>query len=301
MLCPLRIILTMSVDKFGRHITKRNTIDPAILGENILEDIEKKIVENFTEDVKYIENKIIQDFQTNVEIKFNNLESNVKGLNKRLDESGETMQSFEKKIKLYQGEFSDKISNQILESKKKADFDDLKNLEDKLRMEIKSLNEKQNEIQRDDDLKKIEAELISEVKSLKTAYMQRQNKVDGINSHLNAIEDKLKNDVKYLNDKIQSLAEEDLNLNEIKSNISGLKLNFGDMMTTVKGLEGEMASELTSVKKNINTILKDFHEYEDKAVIITVSIEDDIERLDKKLEAMFNYLKIKIGELKLHK
>ena len=50
----------MTLDKFGRHISKRAKIDPTILADNVIENVEQTIILNFTTQEKYIKNNIVK-------------------------------------------------------------------------------------------------------------------------------------------------------------------------------------------------------------------------------------------------
>lgn len=128
----------MSIDKFGKHSSKRymsNNFDQTLL-ENVIETAEKNIAVNFTKDVRYIENKIIQNFQKNIESKIESDEINFKDLNKRINENDELTQGIAKKVRLYENnhivninEVLNKISNDFHLLQQQVDrFQDDKNV-----------------------------------------------------------------------------------------------------------------------------------------------------------------------------
>ena len=99
----------MSLDKFGR--SKHYVIDTTLLEKDIVENVKEKLVNSFGKDVAFIQDGV----QQNLQLKFINLETNVKGINKRINENADNFQSIAKKFKSLEDtfvpEYNEKIRN----------------------------------------------------------------------------------------------------------------------------------------------------------------------------------------------
>lgn len=221
-------IPTMTLDKFGRHISKRARIDSTILADNVIEHVEQTIISNFTKDEKYIENKIIQGVQVKVE----NVDSTLKSLN-------ELVQDNTKNIK-------NNISPKLIKYE-----DDIK----VLKKEVGRFEDVKNEITKDIDNKSSEIDnLRQEIFSELTSKFQKNTQeIEEIKNNVGRSELDLKDNltlINSINEKIQTV----LNPNQIKkdrSDIENLKTKVFELQKLDLTKINDMEQKFMDLKKEV--------------------------------------------------
>lgn len=102
----------MTIDKFGRHISKRDIVDISSIENAIFSNVENKIIKKFKSDVKYVETD---------------------NFNTRIKENYEELQNIAKKIKLMEDEMKLTMNNMISDTNKL-----LVDLEKRINLEVKN-------------------------------------------------------------------------------------------------------------------------------------------------------------------
>lgn len=212
----------MTIDKFGRHISKRynpNNFNSTLLEKNIVENVENRIIGNFSKDIKYIENKLIQNFQKEVQSKVESVETNVKDLNKRLIENDEAMQGISKKIKLFEDKNNEITENFFSKvSKCENDFKTISNEVSNLEKKVKSHSDSyafMHDIEKSyheldykiNDIKlKLEERVSKEIENLRDISIEDavdlKNLEERFENMYKDIKDKITNSIKTLENKI---------------------------------------------------------------------------------------------------
>ena len=267
-------ISTMTVDKFGRHISKRARIDQTILADNVIENVEQTIISNFTKDEKYIENKIIQGVQVKVE----NVDSTLKSLNELVQDNTKNIKNnispklmkYEDDIKVLKKEVSrfEDVKNEITKDidNKSSEIDtfrqeifselssktreieeikinlgkselDLKNVKDNLTL-ISSINEKIQTVLDPNRIKKDR----SDIETLKTKMFELQ-KLD-FGKKINDMEQKFMENYNNLKKEVQQTAQ----------------VSRADFNATMKLITTESNSTISSLNTKVASLEKKINE-----------------------------------------
>ena len=267
-------ISIMTLDKFGRHISKRARIDQTILADNVIENVEQTIISNFTKDEKYIENKIIQGVQVKVE----NVDSTLKSLNELVQDNTKNIKNnispklikYEDDIKVLKKEVSrfEDVKNEITKDidNKSSEIDtfrqeifselssktreieeikinlgkselDLKNVKDNLTL-ISSINEKIQTVLDPNRIKKDR----SDIETLKTKMFELQ-KLD-FGKKINDMEQKFRENYNNLKKEVQQTAQ----------------VSRADFNATMKLITTESNSTISSLNTKVASLEKKINE-----------------------------------------
>ena len=264
-------IPTMTLDKFGRHISKRARIDQTILADNVIENVEQTIISNFTKDEKYIENKIIQGVQVKVE----NVDSTLKSLN-------ELVQDNTKNIK-------NNISPKLIKYE-----DDIK----VLKKEVSRFEDVKNEITKDIDNKSSEIDTLRQ--EIFSQLSSKTREIEEIKINLGKSELDLKNVkdnltlISSINEKIQTVLDPN-RIKKDRSDIENLKTKVFELqkldLTKINDMEQKFMDNLKKeVQQTAQVSRADFNA---TMKLITSDLNSAISSLNTKVAS----LEKKINEL----
>lgn len=303
---------TMSVDKFGCHISKRNIVNTTTLENTVLSNVENKILNRFKTDVKYIENKVIEGFQSSID--------NTK---KRLSENESNYNNFAKKIKF----FDEKITKH---EDKIIQFNDNIKTINNLKTEIEQIKDSIN------DTSQIESIKTNLKNDIKTKFENfAQNVYERVNqevAYFKDVHDKIdrtekitatalnmhivnhKKDIEELQDLRQqfnnTLAEitklksekilegEDINrskdeISAIKSSLEKLNLKLDELYASLESLKEYVKEENKNINADIDEINKTMNTQIREVIIKNQKerikyLRDDIDNIDQTKSKLIN-------------
>ena len=267
-------IPTMTLDKFGRHISKRARIDQTILADNVIENVEQTIISNFTKDEKYIENKIIQG----VRVKVENVDSTLKSLN-------ELVQDNTKNIK-------NNISPKLIKYE-----DDIK----VLKKEVSRFEDVKNEITKDIDNKSSEIDTLRQ--EIFSQLSSKTREIEEIKINLGKSELDLKNVkdnltlISSINEKIQTVLDPN-RIKKDRSDIENLKTKVFELqkldLTKINDMEQKFMENYDNLKKEVQqTAQVSRADFNATMKLITSDLNSAISSLNTKVAS----LEKKINEL----
>lgn len=203
----------MTVDKFARHISKRDKINNIDI-EDLVKNVEKEISDNISNNLNYIENEVVDHFKYELQqnqLGISNFEKELKVQNKRSLENTENIGNVLKKLKLCE-ENIEKI-NIIMQTKiKEVVFFNAKEKIKGLKNDIDNFIAKKKEIvdsvynnRQINELslteRRIVIDISSSTKSIVTKLNDELNKIDKGMGELDAIVNPTS--LNYLNTKIK--------------------------------------------------------------------------------------------------
>ncbi|CAG9764638.1 unnamed protein product [Ceutorhynchus assimilis] len=251
-IAPYRII-----DKFGRHISKRNSMNKTSLENIDFSTVENTILNNLKKDLTYFGKKINEDFE-------NRLKQDVINVNKRLNENDVKIENTAKKIKLFENDLKKDIIDCSASTKK--NYEKLTKFEG----DIETITKYHNDVI---DLKNY---FETEITKLKT-YMNETSKID---SFQKSIEDNLKLKFENFSTKVYDRVTKEVkyfknNHDNIDKNIKRL-----DRTSNLNALlRKKNTDDIAFIKEQLNTILTQIP----KLTSIQSSSEEEVRNLKIKI------------------
>ncbi|CAG9761282.1 unnamed protein product [Ceutorhynchus assimilis] len=251
-IAPYRII-----DKFGRHISKRNSMNKTSLENVDFSTVENTILNNLKKDLTYFGKKINQDFE-------NRLKQDVINVNKRLNENDVKIENTAKKIKLFENDLKKDIIDCSASTKK--NYEKLTKFEG----DIETITKYHNDVI---DLKNY---FETEITKLKT-YMNETSKIDSVQK---SIEDNLKLKFENFSTKVYDRVTKEVkyfknNHDNIDKNIKRL-----DRTSNLNALlRKKNTDDIAFIKEQLNTILTQIP----KLTSIQSSSEEEVRNLKIKI------------------
>lgn len=197
----------MTLDKFGRHISKRRAIDVPLLQKNIFSDVENKIMKNFKSDVK----------------------KDIDNLNKRVNENDQNVQL---QIKLLEDNFSSEFKDKITKIK-----DVVKKNDELLEIIYPGISRLENELKTmkqkfDDQIVINGAKIEIFVAQCNDLYKKLNYQTTENESNLKNLENKVLKEVKSLNEFVQTL--DDVSRKEFNDTMSYAREELNAAMREIK-------------------------------------------------------------------
>lgn len=259
---------TMSVDKFGCHISKRNILNTTTLENTVLSNVENKILNRFKTDVNYIENKVIEHFQGSID-----------NTNKRLSENESNYNNFAKKIKF----FDEKITKH---EDKIVQFNDNIKTINNLKTEIEQIK---NSINDTSQIESIKRNLQNDIK---TKFEDFTNKVyERVNqevAYFKDVHDKI--------DRTEKITATALNMHIVNhkkdiEELQDLRQQFNNTLAEITKLKSEKileSEDRNKSKSEISTIkssLEKFNLKLDELYVSLESLKEYVKEENKKINA----------------
>ncbi|CAG9771354.1 unnamed protein product [Ceutorhynchus assimilis] len=294
----------MTVDKFGRHISKRNSMNKTSLENVDFSTVENTILNNLKKDLTYFGKKINEDFE-------NRLKQDVINVNKRLNENDCINKKNYEKLTKFEGDIETitKYHNDVI---------DLKNY---FETEITKLKTYMNETSKIDSVQKsIEDNLKLKFENFSTKVYDRvtkevkyfKNNHDNIDknikrldrtSNLNALlRKKNTDDIAFIKEQLNTILTQIPKLTSIQSSseeeVRNLKIKINDIEMNTKEIT-EFKNQLNNISLDISRLSSVQNSKMEEQLKLTTEITEikSIIKVITDLENQFKIISMKVIDL----
>jgi chromosome segregation ATPase len=290
----------MTLDKFGRHISKRFKADTTALEQKIVKNVEKQIIEKFGGDVKFVEEGVEKLFHNRIE----NVEDSIRKLNKRIGNNSDSLENIAKKFKGNEDtniiDYNEKISNLNIVTEENSE------LIKKIEKNSNIMGENYNQI------REFEKEIINDILAIK-AKINDTSVIDNAKREVtNEMTSKFQKFTNMLHERVSTEVtnfakqheNRDKRLEEIvKSTTLHNLVHKNDsnkislLDNQIKGIENKIYENNIDVNNTIENVRNQFNTFEEK---LLQSINEAVGKIDVKIRDLYEKNSEKIDNYKLN-